>query len=342
MKKKVLLIGIISWTAVAALLIAIIVNAAYGGGFGIMNYNSVLVKEDAVSIAGISNITVQSDLAGIEVLSTEESQIRVRQYGANLGSKELFTVELNGPTAKIELKHKFRFFNIGFGFLSERLVIEVPSAWIGDVNVYSSSGGIRLNDTFTWENVKFSCSSGGINIDKPLSAGNLDINVSSGGIHVNDVLTVAEQLTVDSSSGGIHLNAPIKAGKINAKVSSGGMTLGEVNVSEFNLVSSSGGIKVEGITGSGSAKASSGGIKIKLNDPLGDVKLTSSSGQIKIAVDKALSFNFDGKCTSGSIHADFPLNENKNNDTATATVGNNPTASITANSTSGGILVNLE
>jgi lia operon protein LiaG len=202
-------------------------------------------------------------------------------------------------------------------------------------------------------------SSGGIDILQGLDADNLDINVSSGGFRSDGRISVKGEMNVYSSSGGVRFNKPVEAGLIkvnstsgaitfnNAASSdltiintSGGITLGEIKTNAFSMTNASGGISVEGITGSGNIKSTSGGIRIKLLDPLGNVNLSSTSGSINISVDESLSFRFSGEATSGGISANFPLIKDSGRNKATAEIGSDPAASITATTNSGGISIN--
>jgi DUF4097 and DUF4098 domain-containing protein YvlB len=238
--------------------------------------------------------------------------------------------------------------NIGGRLLADSLFIKASSGSIkaieelaisGDFKVECTSGGINLRVPINAQDVFIEASSGSITLDA-VNASNLSLSSTSGDIRVVGALDIKDTLSVKCGSGGISINVPVTADKVFAKASSGGIRLGEVQTKNFDLSSSSGSINITGISGTGNIHATSGGITVMFHGPLGEATLSSGSGSIRISVDKSLSFNFDGQCTSGSVRANFPLLSSNDGRKASATVGNNPKASITATASSGGISIN--
>ncbi len=344
MKKTALYIGIFTWSLVAIFFVAILV---YGVSNGTIGGPAVLLEEKTVSTNGLENVVVESRSVKIEVLSTTDDQIKISQYGmAKTKSRDIFHLEEDGDGVRVGFddSNRRRFFSFDFWSLDERLVIELPESYTNNIDFQSSSGGIRFKDDFTFQSVTLRSSSGGIRIEQSFSAANLSIDVSSGGVHADSSLTVDDLLLIDGSSGGVHLDGEVQANRLQAKVNSGGLDFGVITVNEFDLSSSSGSIRVEGISGGGNMETTSGSIKASLLGPLSqDVNLECSSGSIRLAVDSSLSFDFQGRTSSGSVKADFPLTyQDDDKEEATATVGDDPQATINAKCSSGSIRVSQQ
>jgi len=364
MKKSLPIIGIIIWiiVVVAVIIVAFIgfnSNFSLSGIMGI-NMGSNLLKEETLSMNDIDSIVLQNDRKTIEIVSTDSERGRVLQYGRqNTSSADLFSVDINNGDATIDSKTEWKLFSIITW--NEKLVLEIPASWDGNVDISSSSGGIRFKDSFVWKNVKINGTSGGINIARGLTADNLDVIVSSGGIKADGEIVVSGKISVNTTSGGINISRPVRASdvringasgsirlddvnaaNIDLTNASGGIRLGNIETNKYTITNSSGGINIAGITGAGSIFNSSGGITARLTDPVGEVAVETRSGSIKISVDKALAFIFTGEKSSGSIRASFPLQESNGGNNVSAEVGNNPTAKITAKATSGGIRISQE
>jgi DUF4097 and DUF4098 domain-containing protein YvlB len=229
---------------------------------------------------------------------------------------------------------------------------------LGDVTLRSTSGGIRVAHALNAAALSVNTSSGGITIDgeldiaerldlrstsgtirlnAPAAAGTISANTSSGGIRAYGELNIRDSLTLKSTSGGIRTGRAVSAAGIDARTSSGGFDLAALNVGEYNIVSTSGSIRIESITGGGRVNTSSGGIRLALREPSGEVRLESTSGAINITLDPALQFTFDASTSSGRIVTGFPSDTNERANKASAALGANPSVAIYAKASSGGI-----
>lgn len=351
MKKRLTIINIAMWMLV------------FTGSIIFMNFEihgrDNLVKEKTLAVKDVEAIVLQSDSTRVEFTITSAEQIRICQFGrASATQKELFTVDVASGSATIRLKHRFKLFD--FWSPGEKLVIELPRSWFGDVEAKSASSEIKIVDSFAWRDVKLSCSSGTISMVEGLAAESISISVSSGGIKTGGELSVLGNVNIEITSGSINIGKPIQADDVFIRASSGGIIINKVNASNltltnvsggiklgetkadrFKLETASGGINANGITGEGSVKTSSGGIKITLRDPLQDVDISSKSGSIRISVDKSVHFKFNGESASGSIRANFPLQKDGGSKRS-ATIGDSPASTISATAASGGIRINRE
>lgn len=239
---------------------------------------------------------------------------------------------------------------------------EIKSA--GDVEAKATSGSIRMNGNVVSEGgITLASSSGGISSEGSISAGkSFSASTSSGSIRLRNTVT-ADGVTLSSSSGGvssdgsisagksfnasttsgsIRLNNPVTADDVTLSSSSGGVHTGEVNTARYSIRTTSGSIRIDGISGGGKMESSSGGVTATLMDTVGDADISATSGSVRLTVPSWLSFTFEGKTGSGSIRTDFDtLYGDKNGKSALGTVGDSPTANIEVRTGSGGIHVNM-
>ena len=255
MKKTSIVIAIIAWVLVVVVAVAFLVTRTAG--------QAGLLKEETLALQEVNSIVVKADSLTVEVVSTSANQASIRQYGsASTASYNLFTVDLRNGSATINVEQRIVLFRLGI--TPDVLVVEIPIAWSGDVEISSNSGGIKLKNSFSWKNISVSSTSGAIRVYEGITATNLSLSSTSGAIRINGAitatnltlsstsggisadkaLTVAEKLTIDCNSGRIALNASIKAREIYARATSGGIRLGETDAAKFELMSNSGAIRV--------------------------------------------------------------------------------------------------
>lgn len=340
MKKRTIITAIILWTIVALAVITAISYAA-NGGFNRMANQDTLIKNEEVTLGQIKSIILDGTSQIVEVRKTNGDQLKISQYGNPKTREEnLFLIESSEDSVRIYFnKHKgFRLYDFDFYSFIQELVIEIPEKYKGNIDFNTSSGSLRTEDEFTLKNVLLHSSSGSIRIDNNLTADNIHIKTSSGSIHTQGEINLTENMKAESSSGAISLYK-VHAKGLQGETSSGGIRLDDIDVESYDLQSSSGAIKINAISGSGEMKTASGGIQAFLKNPKDDIRLTSSSGSVRVEVEPSLQFTFEAKTNSASIHTDFAVEKNERGNKAIATVGKNPTVHIKIDTTSGSIRV---
>lgn len=357
MKKGFLFAAIVLWVLVAVAVAGVILFGVKGG-FNDM-VKGTLIKNEDVLLGNIQNIVIEGSSQAVEIHKTSGDSIRVSQYGnAKTRSEKLFLLSTSDDRVRVYFDNTWDFNFFDFN-MNERLVIEIPENFTGNLDARTSSGDVKTEDEFTLKNTLLQSSSGGIYVNKNLIADTLDAKTTSGGIRFSGAVTAKDlnaetssggirsamninvngKIVLRNSSGGIHLDDTVTAKDLNATTNSGGIRLGNINVESYYLQSSSGEIKIDSISGGGEAKTSSGGIELSLKSPKGNIKLTSSSGSIKIALEPTLQFTLDAQTSSGGINTNFASEKNANDSKATAKIGDNPTVNIIAYASSGGIRV---
>lgn len=320
---------------------------------------STLIKNDEISLGNTDKITIETTSQSIRLYRTTSDKIKVSQYGnPDAGEDELFQVSITGNDIYIYIKrkHTVEFFNfIG----EEKLVVEIPESFSGNLDALASSGSIKVEDDFTLKDVSLNTSSGSAHIDGNLTADKLSLITTSGSVHFDGSIkakvisasttsgsirstmdmTAEEDIELNTNSGSIHTDRDITAKQIMANTSSGGLNMDNVYVDSYELQCLSGSIRIDKITGEGHAKTSSGSIHLTLESPKGDIYLNSSSGSINLNLEPTLQFTLTAETTSGGIRTSFPANKNERGNYATANVGDNPTVNIIAKASSGSISV---
>lgn len=361
MKKGFIISAIGLWTVVVIAIIFFAINISQGRVSQMTISSESLLKNEEVSLGNTENITIETTRQSIHILKTDGDKIKVSQYGSlDINDEELFQVSTSSDGIHIYIKKdiQLRVFNF-FGVYDERLVVEIPEYFIGNLDLAASSGSIKVLDEFTLKDASFLTTSGSTRIPNNITADNLSISSSSGSIKLGGYVTANDlsakatsgsirssmdikvdgNINLNTSSGSIHVDKDITAKEIYVGTSSGGIRLENVNVEEYDLESSSGSIKVNSISGGGSAKASSGGIHLALANPNGDIYINTTSGSIKVALESSLQFNLTAQTASGGIRTNFATQKNERGNQAIANIGDNPTVSITAKASSGGIRI---
>jgi lia operon protein LiaG len=241
----------------------------------------------------------------------------------------------------------------------ERLIVEIPEDFFGNLDVTASSGSIKVEDEFTLKNTSLHTSSGSTHINKSISADTLSMKSSSGSIKLEGIVNAKDisaettsgsigssmdikadgRIELNTSSGSINIDKDITAKDIYAYTNSGGLRMENVYVEKYDLKTTSGSIRINSISGGGYAKTSSGSINLALIGPKGEVDLNTSSGSIRLEIEPSLQFTLTADTSSGGIKTNFPTLKNERGNHATASIGDNPTVNITTKASSGGIRI---
>lgn len=282
---------------------------------------NILVKEDSISMSDVGGFEFIGGDHSVYVSGTNSDKMTVRQYSnKNLGQDELFSLNKSGDYVTIDAKRNMVRIGLFVVWTEDRIEIEVPYSWIGNVDMKTSSGGVKILDKFEWANVDMHCTSGGISVERELKGKDVNISVSSGGVKLTDTITAdniylkstsggikTEQLvaenkaSIECSSGGISLNNTLEADDVYIKCTSGSISTSLIDAGNFTIESSSGGMRIGELTGQGYVKCTSGGIKIDLLTPTGNVELKCTSGGIKAEVPQELKHLVNATATSGSV-----------------------------------------
>lgn len=360
MKKGFIVFAICLWTIVVVAIISLAIFISNGRVKNHMITSEALLKNEEISLGNTENIIIETTRQSILIRKSNGDKIKVSQYGSpDTKNEDLFLVSNSSDGVHIYIKKTFHLEIFNFNVYRERLVVEIPEDFYGNLDAAASSGSIKVEDEFELKNVKLSNTSGSTQVNKNLVADTLNANTSSGSIKFNGIITAKDvsakavsgsihatmgikaggNLELNTSSGSINLDNDITAKDLYAHTNSGGIRMTNVYVEEYDLKCVSGSIRIDSIAGGGHAKTSSGSINLALKSPKGDIDLNTTSGSIRIALEPSLQFTLTAQTNSGSIKTNFATQKNERGNYATANIGDNPTANITANASSGGIRI---
>lgn len=265
-------------------------------------------KEESQAIDNCSNINLDFTSAAIHIYTTEDSQLKVvEKSNTKLKEEEKFVTAREGDSVYIEDGNKDKGTHRGL------------------INIFNFSLGKSVE----------------VYIPKGYSK-DLTINATSGSVRLEDDM-ILNNLQCKNTSGSIKSEHELKVNKADINNVSGSIELEELASENYNIRVTSGAIRLRGLSGSGDIASVSGSIEAnyKAIDEYSNVKATS--GSIRLKLDKAINFDFQGHCTSGSINGNIDMNyEGKRRDTAEAKVGESPYAKLNASVVSGSIRVDVD
>lgn len=306
MDKKFNIIMIIMWSVIAIfltnLLVLGVIRSKDKNTFGIFIRKGVFAevqKEEEISLDNCNKINLDFPNDDIFISSTDGDKLRVIQRATGkLAEEEKFTISKEGNTVVIRKRNPHFVFKF-----------DIFQHFDDQIEVF---------------------------IPKSYNK-DLDIKMSSGNIVISNNITLNNIICLQSS-GDLECRNSITANRITLKTNSGNINVSDLSVKSYEINTSSGNIEINSLSGSGDVEASSGNIKIGYSDIGEYSKVSAHSGNIKLVVPKEISFEFDGKCSSGDIDSNFDMNyKNKNGNEVSAKVGSGPYKRISSKTTSGDI-----
>ncbi|GAA0737401.1 DUF4097 family beta strand repeat-containing protein [Clostridium oceanicum] len=316
MNKNFIKTKIIIWSIIVVFLIGILIYGVtykkdFGFNFNISNIVSINVggknlktqKDKTISLDGCNNINLDFRSSDVIIKETNDSKIRViEKCSTKLREKEKFQVDKSGDSINIKRGIRHSSFGIVFFGVSGQ-----------KIEVYIPK---QYN-----KNLKINLTSGDIKFDS-----NIGLNM----------------IKSTQSSGDFYGMNSIKANEFNLESTSGDVQIGNLNTNIYNIELTSGDIMANLVKGSGNVKATSGDIKIQYKDINDYSNVKASSGDVNLKINKKINFDFSGKCGSGEINSDFPINYNnqEEKDEGTGKIGDDPYKRIDVQTSSGDI--NLE
>lgn len=309
MNRILKIIRIAMWSLVALGLTAILIlgitnSNGINGVFhftNIIDPNIAVQKDESLEIKGVNKIIVDFSSSDIIVKATDEENMRIIQKSnKTLKDDEKFQVIQGNNQITIE-KRKFGNLSNTWSFGNFKEVIEIYLP-----KNYNSDLDIET-------------SSGDINFDSDMILSNANFSASSGDI-------------------GSKYNLEVK--DFNIETSSGDISIEALTSPTYKIKATSGDIKINSLSGSGQVDTSSGDIKVEYKDIEEYSEVTATSGDVKITIQKGMSLEFKGKCSSGDINSNLDLNyKDEDHHEATAKIGDGPYKKINVNTSSGDISI---
>ena len=242
MKKGFLILAITLWSIIAVIVLSATILIAKGGPINILNTGRLinmlntgrLIKNEEISLRNDQNVVIESTRQNLEIRKTSGNKIIVSQYGnPNAKRGDLFFVSTSSDKVHIYIKSKFKFIN--FFNYNEKLLVEIPEEYFGNLDAIASSGSIKVENELTLKNVRLKNTSGSIKINNNITADTLEVKTSSGGIRFYGYVT-AKDVYAEATSGSIRSSMDINVDeKIILKCTSGGIHLDDDITAKFSI-----------------------------------------------------------------------------------------------------------
>lgn len=173
--------------------------------------------------------------------------------------------------------------------------VTVPSG--ASIRSKTGSGSQRIEGVEG--NVEVKSGSGSVTVRR--AGGRVRASTGSGGITANDVGGGLEASTGSGSIEGLGVKGPV-----TVHTASGQIEVTQVGEGDVDAKSSSGSVRLRGVRGGLRASSSSGSLHIE-GQLAREWRLSSSSGQVTVAVPASQGFELDANSNSGRIAVDFPI-----------------------------------
>lgn len=247
---------------------------------------------DAVSI----NLSYES----VHLYVSDSDEIIVEDYRPSWDMDRKAKVTQQGASLSIEGAKNGLMFGIHYGYVN----VYLPKSWNGEFYAKVVSGQVTGGENeFSFSNLQVESSSGSIHFNQVKSAEDIRLSSVSGSVNTG-IVEAAGDIWLNTSSGAVR-STGATCEKLMAASISGSVTIDTVDVTTFDLDSTSGGVRIFGGSGSGKIRSTSGLIQVVLEQVNGDITASNTSGGIRISLPKASNFSFAGTTTSGSIRTPF-------------------------------------
>lgn len=316
--------------------------------------NYILVQEKTFASEEITALSALfQNSSDVFFSESADNTVTVKEY-ANFtpDEKQLSAIEQRGTTLFIEgPKRSFLSFSLFVSSSPDSYTeICLPENLLSSLRVQTVSGDIRSTVSFTdCDDLSVSTTSGDI-FFPALEGESLTLSSTSGNIGLERVS--GEKLNISTTSGDIQLerlegNASLSgtssnvaignaSGSIDISTVSGDIRLDSLNAA-FRFNTTSGEITVSDGTGWGRATTVSGDIRISLAELTDGLTLSTTSGDVSLALPEAFSYTLDFDSASGECNTFFDdvLSFSKKGNQVNGQYGNNAGNKLNISTVSG-------
>lgn len=239
----------------AVVMCCLLVVGGIGGTIGFwqlgFDYKNLAVYDDYVKTEktfdlDFVNLNVTGDNLYINIVRTEESQVKITYYESEDDKKSLtaengtFTFSGEKTTVKSYFKNVAKR-GLAFEALSyiyEGATVEIPKAFAGDIVCETGNGYVKI-DGGEYGNVALKSSNGLIEV-KNGTFNSLNVNTQNGLVSLEKT-TAAVEISAETSNGLIELKE-VAAPKVSAKTSNGAISLTKLKSDDITLTTDNGAI----------------------------------------------------------------------------------------------------
>lgn len=314
--------------AVAAILLIVLIQGTKGDFFMFGSNDMQTVLDERFSMEGIGEITLDALSLNVEVIATDEADIRV-VLESNMPSEHRaqIAVERKGSNFLVEQLQKIR---IGIFLMTrEKLTLYLPAEYADTLTLRTRSGNLTMGGSRHLRSLSLWLTSGNMEIGD-VACDTYALQSSSGNVTLGNL---SGSGSLKMTSGNLRI-ASLSGDQHEVRSTSGTLRIGSL-LGAVDVSLASGTTHIESFEGQGRFHSSSGTIRIGLERMTGDLSLDCTSGSIRMTVDEKSSFYFEGRAISGSIKTDFA--SQKDGRRTAAAVGNNPAYTLSCQTTSGSI-----
>ncbi len=227
--RKLNVVQIIIWSAIAILLTGVIIFGISGGGM-YWNREMTVQKQETISLAGIEKIKMDFSSENIVITSTDEDSIRVvESANRNLRDREKFSASRDGSILDISQGQNRMFMNIFGMSMNRKVELFIPRSFAESLELQLNSGNVILSDNLSVKSFSSSIDSGNFDAGTLKVAGEASIETDSGNVRIASMDSMAYDIKV--TSGNTRIDYLKGSGEI--KGTSGNIRVGRLDITEY-------------------------------------------------------------------------------------------------------------
>jgi hypothetical protein len=167
----------------------------------------------------------------------------------------------------------------------------------------------------------------------------IDINITSGSLNAELPATDNLYIHIKSGSATLNHNHGIRSNHLKSNTISGSVTINGFSPDTYDIHSTSGTQRINGLSGSGSVRLASGIANISFGEWDGDLRINITSGTANITVPGGSGADINFSRTSGSLSYNFDGDSGWLNRSGNASVGGSNRQKVNVSVTSGNVSI---
>ena len=287
------------------------------------------------STTTIDTLDIDLETRNIEVTTTAEDHITITYHEHDRDTWT--TSESNG---KLTLKQAitpvfFNWFNFKIASYDVKTVfIEIPSTWVVDYTLKSSTGNIKyIEGPMTATDIFIDSDTGDVQL-KHVTMNSLDINLDTGRASLENLIITGD-LNVESDTGDLNLTN-ITAEEVILDTETGDIIIDDLTSSSLHAETSTGNITLNNSESTGAINISSNTGDVSISESTGTgYDLSSDTGDIRFTMSDSMDLKYDLSTTTSKITVN-------GDDQGTRHSTSSGSILLKAKSTTGKIIINVQ
>ncbi|MBP1744426.1 MAG: hypothetical protein H6Q58_1404 [Firmicutes bacterium] len=227
--RKLNLVQIILWSALAIFLTGILIFGISGGGTS-WNREMAVQKQETISLGGIEKIKMDFSSENIVITPTDDDEIRiVESANRNLRDREKFSTSRDGAILDISQGQNRMVIGIFGMSMNRKVELFIPRSYAESLELELDSGNVIFSDDVAVKDFSSSIDSGNFEAGTLKVAGEASIETDSGNVRIASMDSLAYNIKV--SSGNIRIDYLKGSGEI--KGTSGNIKVGRLDIIEY-------------------------------------------------------------------------------------------------------------